>query len=111
MDQHRFEELKEKRFSEGLTDEEADELGRMMAEAEGKPYSSHEDREGLDEEPQAWDEAAKQGEESGQDPTATPAPADDHQPEEERAVGTERQPVPPAGAGYAPPKGGSETTE
>ena len=108
MDEQRFEELKEKRFREGLTDEEADELGRLMAESEGKPYSSHEDLSGPDEEPKAWDEAAKEGEETGQDETATPAPADDHRPEEERAVGTERQPVPPSGAGYVPPKGGTE---
>ena len=55
-----------------------------MAESEGKPYSSHEDLSGPDEEPKAWDEAAKEGEETGQDETATPAPADDHRPEEER---------------------------
>ena len=111
MDQQRFEELKAKRSGEGLTDEEADELGRMMAESEGKPYSSHQDRSSLDEEPKAWDEAAKEGEESSQDETATPAPADDHKPEEERAVGTERQPMPPSGAGYVPPKGGTEAPD
>jgi hypothetical protein len=108
MDEERMQELDEKRFEDGLTHDEAHELGQMMAEAEGKPYSSHDDRAGDDQEPAAWDEAARRGEESQQDETATPAPADDHLPEEERAVGTERQPVPPAGSGYVPPKGSDE---
>jgi hypothetical protein len=36
----RLEELMAKRRSSGLTDREAEELGRLMAEREGKPYSS-----------------------------------------------------------------------
>jgi hypothetical protein len=44
MDQHRFDELSSKRRVNGLTREEADELGRMMAEREGKPYSNADDR-------------------------------------------------------------------
>jgi hypothetical protein len=36
----RFEDLIAKRDSEGLTDNEADELGRLIAEQEGKPYSN-----------------------------------------------------------------------
>jgi hypothetical protein len=40
MDERRFEELKEKRRVKGLTDDEADELGRMFAEEAGKPYSN-----------------------------------------------------------------------
>jgi hypothetical protein len=108
MDDQRKDELEEKRFDEGLTHDEAHELGKMMAEAEGKPYSSHDDRAEGEDEPRAWDEAAKRGEEAHQNEEATPAPADDHDPEEERAVGTERQPVPPAGSGYVPPKGSDE---
>jgi hypothetical protein len=111
VDEQRFEELSRKRFEEGLTDEEADELGRMMAEREGKPYRSAEDRPSADDQPMAWDEAAKRGEEESLEEQATPEPADDHRPEEERAVGTERQPIGPAGSGYAPPKGGTEIPE
>jgi hypothetical protein len=44
MDDRRFEELERKRFRHGLTREEADELGRMMAEKEGRPYSNADDR-------------------------------------------------------------------
>jgi hypothetical protein len=45
MDQKRWQELTHKRETEGLTDEEANELGRLMAEREGKPYSSADDIE------------------------------------------------------------------
>ena len=45
MDKKRFEELSTKRFKGGLTREEADELGRLMAEKEGEPYSNADDRE------------------------------------------------------------------
>lgn len=38
MDRDRFEELKRKAAGEGLTDEEAGELGRMYAEERGEPY-------------------------------------------------------------------------
>jgi hypothetical protein len=44
MDESRFQELSRKRFEHGLTREEADELGRMMAEKEGKPYANADDR-------------------------------------------------------------------
>jgi hypothetical protein len=44
MNQQRFEELSAKRFRVGLTRDEADELGRMMAEQEGKPYANADDR-------------------------------------------------------------------
>jgi hypothetical protein len=108
MDQDRLEELEDKRFEDGLSHDEAHELGKMMADKEGKRYSSHDDRDQEDREPAAWDEAAKRGEETAQDEPATPAPSDDHEPEEERAVGTERQPMPPGGAGYVPPKGSNE---
>jgi hypothetical protein len=36
MDEQRYEELVRKREGEGLTAEEADELGRLMAEKEGR---------------------------------------------------------------------------
>lgn len=112
MDQERMKELEQKRFEEGLSHEEAHELGRLMAEKEGKPYTSHDDRPSPEEEPKAWEEVAAQVEEAGREPPATEErPSGEHEPEEERAVGTERQPVGPAGGGYAPPKGGTETPE
>jgi hypothetical protein len=40
VDERRFEELKAKRLTKGLTDDEADELGLMFAEEAGKPYSN-----------------------------------------------------------------------
>ena len=43
MDQARFDELNRKRYLDGLTDDEAGELGRLMAEREGKPYQSAEE--------------------------------------------------------------------
>ena len=44
MDQSRFEELKKKQASgEGLTEAEANELGRMLAEEQGVPYQGAED--------------------------------------------------------------------
>jgi hypothetical protein len=36
----RIEELTKKRVDSGLSDAEADELGRLFAEQEGKPYSN-----------------------------------------------------------------------
>jgi hypothetical protein len=55
IDERRFAELDQKRFAAGLTAEEADELGRMMAEREGKPYSNAHD---LEAEERAEEEAA-----------------------------------------------------
>jgi hypothetical protein len=110
MDQDRFRQLEQKRDAEGLTDEEADELGRLIADREGKPYSNADDQPSPDAEPKAWEEPVKQGEESDQEEMASPAPADDHPPEEERAVGTERQPMPATGSGYVPPKGSDEVS-
>ena len=52
VDERRLDELKEKRQAKGLTDDEADELGRMFAEEAGKPYSNA--RHGL--EPDAPDD-------------------------------------------------------
>jgi hypothetical protein len=40
----RLEELEKKRFEVGLTHEEANELGRLLAERAGKPYGNAESR-------------------------------------------------------------------
>ena len=40
MNEARMQELQVKRKDKGLTDEEADELGRLYAEKAGKPYSN-----------------------------------------------------------------------
>lgn len=40
MDGERFNELAAKRDDVGLTDDEADELGRMLAEQEGAEYEN-----------------------------------------------------------------------
>jgi hypothetical protein len=42
MDEQRFQTLLKKRDETGLSDEEADELGRMFAEREGGDYSNAE---------------------------------------------------------------------
>jgi hypothetical protein len=96
MDERRFQELEAKRDTEGLTVDEANELGRMMAERQGKPYGNAETRRET-ENAEGLDEAAKRGEEAGQDgvnqPTGDKAePADADRP----VVGT-------AGSGYVPP--------
>jgi hypothetical protein len=44
FDQKRFDELIDKRGREGLSDEEANELGRLFAEQEGKPYANAQSR-------------------------------------------------------------------
>ncbi|CAN5162269.1 hypothetical protein BH20ACT24_BH20ACT24_00740 [soil metagenome] len=102
MDEQRFEQLERKRDSEGLSDEEADELGRMMAERAGKPYANAEDRPSLQDEPVAWEEEAKREEEAGEDASGSTDPDD------LRLSDTERPPVAPGGSGYLPPKGGAE---
>jgi len=43
MDDQRYQELMEKRSRTGLSEAEANELGRMMAERLGKPYQGHSD--------------------------------------------------------------------
>ena len=57
MEEERFEELDEKRSDEGLSHEEAHELGKLIAEKEGKPYGSHDDRPDQEEQPKAWQES------------------------------------------------------
>jgi hypothetical protein len=42
MDEERFPQLERKRDTEGLSHEEANELGRMMAERDGRPYANAE---------------------------------------------------------------------
>jgi hypothetical protein len=44
FDQNRFDQLIDKRGREGLSDEEANELGRLFAEKEGKPYANAQSR-------------------------------------------------------------------
>ena len=44
MDEARYRELTEKRDGVGLTDEEADELGRLLAEKSGETYGGAEER-------------------------------------------------------------------
>ena len=44
MDEARYTELMEKRDGVGLTDEEADELGRLLAEKSGETYGGAEER-------------------------------------------------------------------
>ena len=44
MDDRRLQELEKKKFDVGLTHEEANELGRLLAEREGKPYENAESR-------------------------------------------------------------------
>ncbi len=46
MEETRFEELVRKRAEVGLTHDEANELGRLFAEREGKPYSNADRRPG-----------------------------------------------------------------
>jgi hypothetical protein len=60
MDDQRFQELIRKRDSSGLTGDEANELGRMIAEREGAPYSNASEQgppEGDADEEQAYSEA------------------------------------------------------
>jgi hypothetical protein len=51
MDQARYEELIRKRDTVGLTRKEADELGRLLAESEGRPYGNADEVETADEGP------------------------------------------------------------
>lgn len=44
MDTQRLEELEKKKFEVGLTHDEANELGRLLAERSGKPYGNAESR-------------------------------------------------------------------
>jgi hypothetical protein len=60
MDERRFQELEEKRDSEGLSAEEANELGRMIAERQGQTYGNaagRDEPEAQADEDQAYSEA------------------------------------------------------
>jgi hypothetical protein len=105
MDDERFAELKRKRDSEGLTDDEADELGRLMAEREGKPYSNADAVSSSDATPMAWEEETKREEEEA-DEVGEGRRLDRTQPSD-----AERSPVAPGGSGYIPPKGADEPEE
>ncbi len=63
VDQARYDQLIKKRGEVGLSDEEANELGRMFAEQAGKPYSNAQGRRGGDAEAAAG--ADSTGEEEG----------------------------------------------
>jgi hypothetical protein len=68
MDQARFEELKAKAGTSGLSPAEADELGRLYAEEAGKPYANREVVQDLADETgvsPADEELVKLAEESG----------------------------------------------
>ena len=54
MGEDRYQQLVEKRDGPGLSDEEADELGRLIAEREGQPYGGADARP----ESQAQEDAA-----------------------------------------------------
>jgi hypothetical protein len=61
MGEDRYQQLVEKRDRSGLSDAEADELGRLMAEREGRPYGGAKARpEELDEEDRADEEARRE---------------------------------------------------
>ena len=45
MNESRFAELDRKRYRKGLSEDEANELGRLLAEKMGRPYSSAQDRD------------------------------------------------------------------
>jgi hypothetical protein len=101
MDEDRFRELDRKRREEGLSHEEANELGRMLAEREGKPYDNADHSTAQDDDPKAWEEMAKLEEESGEPPDGDSSEGE-RQPEDDRPA------VRPAGSGYLPPKGKPE---
>jgi hypothetical protein len=44
MDEDRYQQLIDKRGTAGLSDDEADELGRLIAERDGQPYGGAEAR-------------------------------------------------------------------
>ncbi len=88
----RFEELERKRDDVGLTDEETDELGRLMAERAGKPYENADTRVHHDAGPHAWKAADRDGEQ------------EDFQPEPSKE--TTSHPVNPESAHFLPSKGG-----
>ena len=93
MDEQRYQELLRKRDEEGLTDEEASELGRMIAEHEGKPYQGR-GAAGVDDVPEegevspATQEEATEREEAGEEPEPDPA---EEEMREDREAGMEER--------------------
>lgn len=73
MDEDRYRRLIAKRDAEGLTHEEANELGRLMAEREGRTYAN---AETLKEGPSAVPEDELTPPES-EEPTPHPGPPDE----------------------------------
>ena len=99
MDRDRFEELKRKAAGEGVSDEEAAELGRLYAEERGEPYEDatafRDDADAAKEEAQSQErreqDAAKDAEDVGErDRAQAMAPGEAREPdyeEERRASG------------------------
>ena len=88
----RFDELERKRDDVGLTDDEANELGRLMAERAGRPYGNAETRVHHDAGPHAWKAAERDRQQEGV------------QPEPSRE--TTAHPVNPESDHFLPAKGG-----
>ena len=100
MDRQRFEELKRKAEGEvGLTEGEANELGRLYAEEMGEPYANAQSTE-----IPATDRA------QGERPDIYEQ-EEGHQPEEQRATRLDRQQMPPTGSGFAPDAEGTTDEE
>jgi hypothetical protein len=72
VDEDRFAQLERKRDEAGLTDEEANELGRMMAAKEGRAYSNASGRQ----DPDALTGPESAPAERGAEPSPRRIPAD-----------------------------------
>jgi hypothetical protein len=72
VDERRFAELERKKKEEGLTDDEANELGWMTAAKEGQPYSNAEARQ----HPDAGPEPEAAPTEGASDPSPRRIPSD-----------------------------------
>jgi hypothetical protein len=83
VDEGRFARLEQKRREEGLTHGEANELGRMIAAREGKPYSNAQAREHPESLPEP--ESAPAGHESAASPRRIPGDPDPDRPPDEDA--------------------------
>jgi len=83
VDERRFAELERKRDTEGLTDEEANELGRMIAAKEGRPYSNARAREHPDAGPRP--ESAPTTPDAEPNPLGARAAPEEQKPREEEA--------------------------
>jgi hypothetical protein len=92
MEEQRYQELLRKRDQAGLSDDEASELGRMIANRQGKPYRGPKDIDPDDAEPQEVTpvvrEEATEREEAGEEPEPDPP---EEEMEEDREAGMERR--------------------